>query len=75
MPALSGAQENQAAGLHPRAQEIYCNAACRLYTSSGSSWEYTGICGVASLLIENDIYFVRIANLNVSLSTTKNQKN
>jgi len=64
MPALSGAQENQVAGLHPRAQEIYCSGACRLYTATGSSWEYTGICGVASLLIESDIYFVRVASLN-----------
>ena len=48
--------------------EVYCSAAARLYSSSSGSWDYTGVCGVASLLIQSDIYYIKLFHIQVSSS-------
>lgn len=69
MPALVASQTVQANAIHSNAQEVFCNGAVRLYKACYPSWEYTGVCGAASLLLQDDVYFIRISNLDVSYSS------
>ena len=62
---LTPAQNSSVAATYPGI-EVYCSAACRLYSSTTSSWDYTGVCGAASLLIQSDIYYMKILHLDVS---------
>ena len=48
------------------ALQIYCSGAVRVYSSNGSQWEYSGVCGAVSLMIEKDLYYIRVANVTVS---------
>lgn len=62
---LTGQQEAAAKSAFSAATEIYCSGAVQLYSSSSGNWDYTGVCGVASLLIQSDIYYIKIYHLDV----------
>ena len=62
---LTTQQEAAAKAAFSTATEVYCSGAVQLYSSSSNSWDYTGVCGVASLLIQSDIYYIKIYHLDV----------
>merc|ERR1712137_913874 len=57
--SITSAQSSTLSGAYPSA-EIYCSGAARLYSTSGGEWEYTGVCGGCVLILEADIYYIRI---------------
>jgi len=57
--SLTHSQTSTLSTAYPEA-EIYCSGAVRLYRSPGGEWEYTGVCGGIVLILERDIYYIRI---------------
>jgi len=50
--------------------EMFCAGAVRLYSTDGSTWDYTGIFGAAVLISSGNSYFLKVVSLEPSTKKT-----
>ena len=67
MPSLTDAQSEELDSILISGGvdvEVFAQGAARLYTSGGAGWEFTGCEGVALILGEGDVYYIRLVSLS-----------